>query len=62
MSKKRERSFETVFIQSDSPLNLRLIADLIVKKINRGELNFNDKSKVQRSINDVGSYNDDEKH
>lgn len=47
MSKKRaERRFETVFVKSDEPPNLQLLVQLIVKKINRGELNEYDKRKV----------------
>lgn len=44
-NKPAKRRFETVFIQSDEPPNLRLVVDLIVKKINRGELNGYDESK-----------------
>lgn len=40
-NKRPKRSFETVFIQSDKPLNLRVFVDLIVKKIERGEINAN---------------------
>ena len=40
----KQRRFETVFIQSDEPPNLRVVIDLIVKKISRGELNGYDES------------------
>lgn len=47
MTKKRaERRFETVIVESDKPLDLRVFVQLIVKKINRGEMNTNDKRKV----------------
>ena len=61
MNKKRERRFETVLIQSDKPLDLRIVVQLLVQKINRGELNGLDKSKVQRAFNDDSKHDDDEK-
>ena len=39
MSKRSDRRFETVFVQSDKTIDLRTMVALIVEKINRGELN-----------------------
>ena len=36
---RRERSFETVFVQSEAPIDLRITVSLIVEKFNRRELN-----------------------
>ena len=47
MTKKRaERRFETVTVESDKPLDLRVFVQLVVQKINRGEMDANDKRKV----------------
>ena len=63
MSKKpAQRRFETVFVQSDKPLDLRVVCDLLIKKLKRGELNGIDKSKIQRIAYDDCKYNDVEKH
>lgn len=43
---KPERRFETVLVESEKPLNLRVFVQLIVQKINRGEMNNIDKRKV----------------
>ena len=45
-NKPAERRFETVIVESDTPLNLRVFVQLLVQKINRGEMNTNDKRKV----------------
>lgn len=47
MNKRKERKFETVLVQSDKTISLRVVCDLMIAKINRGELNINDKSKVR---------------
>ena len=39
MSKRSDRRFETVFVQSEKTIDLRTMVALIVEKINRGELN-----------------------
>ena len=62
MNKKRDRRFETVFVQSDKPLDLRVMVQLLVQKLNRGELINHDKSKIQRTADDVSEYDDDKKH
>ena len=59
MNKQKDRRFETVFVQSDKPLDLRVFVQLIVSKINRGELSGIDKSKIQRSFNDDRKHDDD---
>ena len=46
-NKHTERKFETVLVQSEKHINLRVVCDLIVAKINRGEWNKYDKSKVR---------------
>ena len=46
-NKPAERNFETVFIQSEKPLNLNVLCKLMIEKIKRGELSKNDKSKIR---------------
>lgn len=38
-NKPADRQFKTVLVEKDEPLNLRVFVELIVKKIERGELN-----------------------
>lgn len=46
-NKHTERKFETVLVQSEKHINLRVVCDLIIAKISRGEMMKNDKSKVR---------------
>ncbi len=53
MSKRTERRFETVFVQSEKTIDLRTMVALIVEKINRGELNEYENAK--REIRRIAS-------
>ena len=46
-NKPAKRNFETVFVQSEKEINLRVVCNLIIEKIKRGELTNNDKSKIR---------------
>ncbi len=46
-NKPAKRNFETVFVQSEKTINLRVVCNLIIEKIKRGELTNNDKSKIR---------------
>ena len=60
---RRERSFETVFVQSEAPPDLRVTVSLIIEKMNRRELNEFERTKREireAASGDSASYGDEE--
>lgn len=39
-NKRQRRTYETILIETDAPINLRVFAETIAKKISRGEIDL----------------------
>ncbi len=64
MNNKTERRFETILVERDKPPNLRLTVDLLIQKINRGELNKieNAKREIRRTSSGNSKPDGHEEH